>query len=344
MRRQAQIPSVALATLKRPPPRRQVLRQVVVEHDGEQREDHHEPDLQDALLDAQREVAPRDRLRAPSRNRCPPSRTGIGSRLKMPSCSEIAAMNATQRHGALARRLARELGDVERPRHGSSCWPCRGRAGRGSESVIRKSVSTRRQPSTKACFTGKRSSDLGKVAADLHADLPRRRRTPGGARPSPSPSLPPRRYSIGKGPGAAFFDGLDELREDLVRGAVDRLSGHRQDDVAGLQSRLRPPAIRRRRRRAGRERTCRSPAADPRAPRSYFDSASASPCRKTPLPPALDLDVELLAGVHAEDEEDVAPARRLRPSIDTIAVSGLEARGGAGRAGSTTRMTGGSSS
>src|SRR6266542_1634818 len=43
---------------ERPPFGGKVLRQVVVQDDRDQREDHEETDLEDALLDGQREVAP----------------------------------------------------------------------------------------------------------------------------------------------------------------------------------------------------------------------------------------------------------------------------------------------
>jgi hypothetical protein len=60
--------------------------------------------------------------------------------------------------------------------------------------------------------------------------------------------------------------------------------------------------------------------------------------------PALDLDVELLAGVHREEKLGIAPARSLGPVDGDDAVPGLDARRGAGPFGSICLTMGGWSS
>ena len=150
----------------------------------------------------------------------------------MPSCREIAAISATS-GTAPVRAASPENFAMSRGPDMDFMLACPRKSRPSIESVMRKSVSTRRQPSTTACLDREALEHLGQIRADLDADAPgvafllRRDRRRGGL----AAALVRDRERARR----VLLDGGDEPVLHLGRAAPDVVAGDREDDVARLQ-------------------------------------------------------------------------------------------------------------
>src|SRR5687767_2114451 len=311
---------------ERPPVRRDVLRDVVVEDDGDEREDHQEPDLEDPLLHLQREVAPRDPFQ-PDQEEVPAVQHRDRHEVEDAELERDRGHQSDERDGAGARRLAGELRNVERAGH-------RTHARLPSEEPsqdLQRHLEIRLDappPFDERLTDGEPLDDLRQVRDHLHADLPGAVRVLAGSHARRAADAAPLVLD-GERPRRPARHRAHEGREHLFRSASDLLARDGQDHVARLQARGL-------RRRAGDDHRDARPhgAAEvrqqPDVAEVVFRARLRDDVELGPRPAPIDLDAKLLARVHPEDELDVAPARRLLPVHRDDAVARSEARGRAG--------------